>query len=123
MADTGMAPLPLEKRLNKMQDAAQTMVLIFAVILLATGGLLSIKAEWARDYDKDSIIIPADDRQYYATAMLNLVSGILYAITAIGLYARTQWGRKLNVVSSQAFDVCRVGKTKRQESTIVNSWR
>ena len=53
--------------------------------------------------DKNAIVIPTNDSQYYATSMLNIVSGILYAITAIGLYARTDWGKKLNVISCAVY--------------------
>lgn len=31
--------------------------------------------------------------------MLNLVSGVLFAITAIGIYAMAPWGIKLNIIS------------------------
>ena len=88
-----------QKTLQKMGEIAQVMVVIFAVVCLSSGGLLSIKAEWAREIDRDSLIIPGTDAQYYATAILNLVTGILYAITAIGLYAMTAWGKKLNIIS------------------------
>ena len=97
--------MPLYQRIEKMRHAAQTMTLVFAIVLLATGGALSVKAEWARGYDKDAIVIPADETQYYATSMLNLVSGILYAVTAIGLYALTPWGKKLNIISCAVYVV------------------
>ncbi|MEW6359742.1 MAG: hypothetical protein AB1696_25615 [Planctomycetota bacterium] len=96
-------PVLVEQRLNKMREVARKMTLIFAVVLLLTGGFLSIKAEWARSIDVDSVIIPTDDTQYYATSMLNLVAGILYAITAIGLYAMTDWAVKLNVISGAVY--------------------
>ncbi|MEW6359743.1 MAG: ankyrin repeat domain-containing protein [Planctomycetota bacterium] len=84
---------------DRMRGAAVTMAAAFAAFLLVTGGVLSIHDEAAMKLDPRSIVIPDAAAQFYATALLNVVSGLLYAIATIGLHAMTRWGRRLNVIS------------------------
>lgn len=40
---------------------------------------------------------------HYATATADLLSGILYAVTAIAIFAREPWSKKVNLISAMVF--------------------
>ena len=105
MAKAEDSPRSFRCSANRIHNAAVNLAVGFAAFLLVTGGVLSIHDEAAMKLDPKSIIIPDAAAQLYATALLNVVSGLLYAIAAIGLHAMTSWARRLNVVSCGAYVV------------------
>lgn len=104
--NTQEAPvLSTEQKMEKMSRTAQKMAVMFAFVLLTTGGILSVKSQWVRGFDPTNTIVPASDTQYYATAVNNLFCGILYTITAIGFYAVRPWALRLNILSCVCYAV------------------
>lgn len=81
-------------RQAKIRKFGEVMLLIMAIVMLLTGAVGSIK--W------DNALTQAfysNPEQRYASAALNVSTGLLFAIAMIGVYLSEKWGVKLNLIA------------------------
>jgi len=100
------APKPLITELDRgelLVKYAQQMVVVFAVVLILFGGLRSLGQGLSDEVAEGNPIfkkfIFKSHTHHYATATADLLTGILYAVTAIGIFAREPWSKRLNFIS------------------------
>ena len=86
---------------------AQQMVVVFAALLIIFGGLRSLGQGLADKLAEENTIFKKfvfkSRSHHYATSTADLLTGILYAVTAIGIFAREGWAKRMNLISAAVF--------------------
>ena len=86
---------------------ARNMVVAFAVLLILFGGLRSLGQglmdEMTHPGGPFKKFVFTSPIHHYATASVDLLAGILYAITAIGIFAREPWARRMCLISALVY--------------------
>jgi len=94
-------------RAEALVGLAQHMVVVFAVVLIGCGGLRTLGRGLGGELDvEDGFLgkfIFESHTHHYATATADLLAGILYAVTAIGIFAREPWAGRMNLTSVAVF--------------------
>ena len=95
------------ERAETLVNLAQRMVVVFAILLIGCGGLRTLGQGLSEELAEENVVfgkfIFKSRTHHYATASSDLLSGILYAVAAIGIFAREPWAKKLNLVSAVVF--------------------
>jgi hypothetical protein len=84
----------LQVRQAKIRRFGEVMLLIMAIAMLLTGAIGSIK--WDNALTQTFYSNP---EQRFASAALNVSTGLLFAIAMIGVYLSEPWGVKLNLIA------------------------
>jgi len=110
-------------------DIARKMVIVFAVVLIIGGGLRIFLSpgiqEEAEPSRLMSIFVGQSQGHCFLLAALSLLTGILYAVCAVGVYAGERWAFKLNVIAAVVYFVatgaCLVFEATLPEGRLIES--